>query len=269
MFYIKKKYLLIFIFTLISISAIFVYIINGKSISANTTPSGYIAIVIDDLGDYADDGLEELMKLDIPITTAVMPFLENTKNHTDKATKAGFEVIIHLSMESENGYIGWLGPRPIKHNSTEEQIKSIMYDAIHDVDGAKGINNHMGSRVMKDKTIIEEILSISKETNLYFLDSRTVESSVAEEVSRELGVVYFYRDVFLDNSKDLRSIEEALNKLTNIALKKGYAIGIGHIGGHGGKSTINTINKMSKSMQEKGIKFIYLSELLDISNNHK
>ena len=269
MFYISKKYLLIFIFTLISISVIFVYIVNDNSITANTTPSGYVAIVIDDLGDYEDDGLEELLKLDIPITVAVMPFLENTRIHTERATKAGFEIIIHLALEPETGEARWLGPRPIKHNSTKEQIKSIMDDAIKEVDGAKGINNHMGSRVMKDKTIIEEILSISKENNFYFLDSRTVESSVTEEVARDLGVLYFYRNLFIDNSKKQYLLEEALNKLTSIALDKGYAIGIGHVGGHGGKSTIDTIGKMYKKMQEKGIKFIYLSELPNISYRSK
>lgn len=36
------------------------------------------------------------------------------------------------------------------------------------------------------------------------------------------------------------------------------------MGGQGGKATIETIDKMSKEFKEKGIEFIYLSEMENI-----
>jgi len=128
------------------------------------------------------------------------------------------------------------------------------------------MNNHMGSKIMKDKIIVREILSLVKERNIYFLNSRTEESEFASDLSKELGIVYFQRDIFLDNRKNEYYISKAMNQLEKIAFKKGYAIGIGHVGGQGGKIAVETINKMSKDLEEEGIKFVYLSQIQEHSH---
>jgi len=81
-----------------------------------------------------------------------------------------------------------------------------------------------------------------------------------------LKVLYLSRDVFLDNSKNEESIKKALELLAEEALEKGYAIGIGHVGGQGGKKTIDVIKKMSKEMKDNGIEFVYISDLFRIFN---
>ena len=270
MLYIKKKNLLIIFLFIISFigSFIFKLITSQISVNTNTVPIAYVALVIDDLGGD-EEGVEELLKLDIPVTVAVLPFLENSKIHTEKSLEAGFEVIIHLSMEPEQGQVSWMGPRSIKYNTSKEEIKSIMYDSIKEIKGAKGINNHMGSKVMKDKGIMTEVIRIIKEHNLYFLDSRTGEYSVAEEIATDLHVTYFYRDLFLDNSKSEEKIRQSIEELVSIAFDKGYAIGIGHIGAQGGINTINTIDHISKELRKRGVVFVYLSELDDIIKSSK
>ena len=55
-----------------------------------------------------------------------------------------------------------------------------------------------------------------------------------------------------------------MEELSRVALEKGYAVGIGHVGGQGGKITIDTIDKMTKKLKQQGIEFIYLSEMKNI-----
>ena len=193
-----------------------------------------------------------------------MPFLEYSEIDAKKAYDAGMEIILHLPMEPERGNPNWLGPRAIRSNYCNDEVREIVQDALKQLKWAKGINNHMGSKIMKDKMIMREILNIVKEKDLYFLDSKTGESKVAKELSKELEVIYLERNVFLDNERTEDYISKAMGNLGKLALEKGYAIGIGHVGGQGGKITVEILDKMSKKMKEQGIEFIYLSQVKDI-----
>ena len=259
----KKTIGLIFLILVIIFFLIFKFVLLEKDLAANTIPTGYVALVIDDFGNNGE-GIDELAKLDIPITAAVMPFLEYTEIDAKKAYDANMEIILHLPMEPEKGDPKWLGPRAIRDSLCDDEIREIANDALEQVKWAKGINNHMGSKIMKDKIIMREILNIVKERNLYFLNSRTDETTVTEDISKELGIVYFKRDVFLDNERSDYSISKAMNQLGKIALEKGYAVGMGHVGGQGGKITVDTIDKMSKKLKEEGIEFIYLSQIQEL-----
>lgn len=266
--YISKKALwsILIVFIIIVGLVIFSLSLRKKSISTYAPIKGYVAIVIDDLGGNGE-GIDELMKVDIPITAAIMPFLEATESDAEKCNDAGLEIILHIPMEPEHGSPSWLGHRPITINKTNEEIRKIVEDGLREAKYAKGMNNHMGSKVMKDKRIVKEVLKVAKENNMFFLDSLTGDYSVADEIAHELEVIYFSRDVFLDNSTSKNDIEKSMNKLGDIALKKGYAIGIGHVGGQGGRITIQVIDEMKEQLKANGIEFVYLSEIEKIINN--
>lgn len=267
---INKKWLrfILLVFIALLCTTIYSYSVREKSIVANAPKKVYIALVIDDVGGHGD-GIDELLKLDIPITAAVMPFLEYSKKDAQDCFNAGIEVILHLPMESETGLPSWLGPKPIKCSMSDEEIRNIVVEGLEEVKWAKGMNNHMGSKAIKDKRVMQQILKVARENDLFFLDSKTTNNTIAKEVATEMHVVYLSRDVFLDNSKKEKEIKDAMIKLEKIALQKGYAVGIGHVGGQGGKVTINTINKMAKELKESGIEFIYLSELDSILNGYE
>lgn len=264
LFIVNKRILIFFIAFIMLIFLIFKYAFLEKSIVTNTTQKGYIAIVIDDLGSDEEDGVDELFKLDIPITAAIMPFLDYTEIDAKRAYDAGMEIILHLPMEPERGDPKWLSSKAVKSDLSNSQVRELVQEAFEQLQWAKGINNHMGSKIMKDEKIMKEILNVVKERNLYFLNSRTDESTVAEELCKELNIEYFYRNVFLDNERNEDYISKAMEELGRIALEKGYAVGIGHVGRQGGKVTIDTIDKMAKKLKQQGIEFIYLSEISNI-----
>ena len=61
---------------------------------------GNIVIIIDDFG-YRDDNVSEgFLLLDANLTFAVIPGHNNSKVFAAKAKQRGFEVIVHMPMES-------------------------------------------------------------------------------------------------------------------------------------------------------------------------
>jgi len=91
-----------------------------------------------------------------------------------------------------------------------------------------GVNNHMGSLGTQDQRLLEPIMRVLKERQLFFLDSRTSAKSKAITVARTIGVSSVERDVFLDNDQDREAILRALQDGAKIAEKRGYAVMIGH-----------------------------------------
>lgn len=264
---ITKKNLYNFIIIVLSILILFVlyqiFFNDNDNLETNSIPNGYIVLIIDDFGNHGD-GTDEILNLDIPVTAAVMPFLPYSKSDAQAAHDANLEVILHLPMEPNFGKKEWLGKRGITCDLDNEEIKAIVYDGLKEIKHAVGINNHMGSKAIQDKRIMKDILEVAKDKNLFFIDSKTSPSSVASETASQLNVPYLARDVFLDGTKDVNHIKKQILKLGDIALKRGYAVGIGHVGVEGGKPTAKAIKSVYPTLTEKGIHFITASKLMEI-----
>ncbi len=219
-----------------------------------------IALVIDDFG-YDAEGTKEMLDLSIPLTAAVMPFEVRSKEVSELAIKKGKEVIIHMPMEPNNGNKTLLDKKFITTNLSDEEIESKVKAAFEEVKGAKGLNNHMGSKATKDERVMRSVLKVVKDNNKFFLNSKTSDKTVAKDICTDLGIKYYERDVFLDHISTKENVEKSLEKAYDIAKEKGYAIAIGHVGGQGGKSTVNGIKSKIESLQRRGVRFVFLSEL--------
>ena len=268
---IKKKTLfkfgLVIIIAITSIMGIGLFLTKGLTYEApNPEVLGYVSLIIDDFGNHGE-GTEAFLKLSIPITAAIIPALPSSQIDAEAAHNAGLEVIMHVPMQPLQGNPGWLGPQGITNNLSDQEIQSRINDGLAEIKWAVGMNNHMGSKTIQDKRIMNAILQIAKQKNLFFIDSLTSPKSVATEVAQTLAIPHYARDVFLDNSKNKADIEKQLDKLTDIALKKGYAIGIGHVGPEGGTVTAEAIASRYPLMQENGIRFINVSEFEKIKVN--
>ena len=268
---INKKYIVcILIVTIISIATLSLYPYSSKlqKDTFGEKTKGYIAIIIDDFGNNGK-GTEAMLNLNIPITVAIMPFLDSSIKDGEKANEKGFEIILHMPMEPISGKPSWLGPGAIKCAMTNQEIQLNINNALDELKWAAGMNNHMGSKVCQDRKSMEAILLTAKSKGIYYIDSKTVENSIAAEVAEDLGVPYLARDIFLDNIKKQENVEAQLMKLANIALKRGYAIGIGHVGPEGGDVTVKAIKKMYPKISDKGVKFVYVSDIFSIIDHAK
>lgn len=190
-----------------------------------------LAIVIDDLGYAPRELVLRLCAQPVPLSVAVLPFLENSEESARLAREKGKEVMLHLPMEPV-GYPGPgknPGPGAILHAMGEAEVRRKVREALLAVPAVRGVNNHMGSRITPDTMRMGWILEEVKSRNAFFLDSRTEKDTVALEVARKLGLRSLQRKVFLDDSKDFAEMERQWNRALALARKDGEAVIIGHI----------------------------------------
>jgi polysaccharide deacetylase 2 family uncharacterized protein YibQ len=129
---------------------------------------------------------------------------------------------------------------------TPEEILSTLEDDLDQIPYIKGVNNHMGSKITKNRRIMRVILERLKKENLYFIDSLTTGDSVAYSLAKRIGIPAAEREVFLDGELDEEYIARKLEELFRHAKKNGIAVGICHPN----DLTIQTIKKTLPKMQK-------------------
>ena len=215
---------------------------------------GRIAIVIDDWG-YHLNNLAIAQEIKQPLTCAILPNLKNSGLVAQELNKLGFEIILHLPMEPKERYK--LESNTITVNMNTDAIHNIFEKDLASVIFAKGVSNHMGSRVTEDSWVSTLVMTEAKKHKLYFLDSFVTAKSVCRAIARKIKIKFAKRDVFLDNQDDPEYIRGQLVKLKNLSRKQGMAIGIGH----DRKNTLMVLKEMLGQLENEGYKFVFVSEI--------
>lgn len=224
----------------------------------HSTVNKKVAIVIDDFGNRMR-GTEEMLKLPVPITVAVMPFLPSSKQDAEAAHRLGHEVIVHMPMEPKHGKASWLGPGAILSSQSDAEIEQRLREAIDAVPHAVGMNNHMGSKITGDKRIMRIVLRVCKEKSLYYLDSKTNYRSIAGEIAEELDVPIVYNQVFLDDLHSESHIAKQWEEVRKILAYHSACITIGHVGTQGQK-TAAVLHRSVPKVKDQ-YQFVRISEL--------
>jgi len=214
---------------------------------------GKIVIVLDDWG-YSLNNLSIIEQIKQPLTCAVLPGLGNSDIVMRRLDRLGCEIILHLPMEPKEKYNLEKDTITAKMNSA--QIHDILESDLSSVALAKGVSNHMGSKISEDPRASKAVLAEVKKRKLYFLDSYVTRGSVYPGLARQMNIKFAKRDIFLDNQDDFAYIRGQLDKLKKIAAKQGTAIGIGH----DRRNTLLVLKEVLPEMEKEGYKFIFLSQ---------
>ena len=217
-----------------------------------------VAIVIDDLGG---ENLisQEILRWNIPLTLSILPFAPYSKSLALQAHQKGKEVILHLPMEPHGYPETKPGEGILLQEMDEKRLLHQLSKDLEAVPYIKGVSNHMGSRLMEDSGKLTIIMKELKRRGLFFLDSRTTPETVGLQTAKSIGLRATERSLFLDHSQDPREIKQQLEKLAQLSLEKGKAIGIGHP--H--PSTLESLKEMIPKMKKKGIDIVPLSSLVE------
>ncbi|WP_168120745.1 divergent polysaccharide deacetylase family protein [Paenibacillus sp. HB172176] len=218
-----------------------------------------IAIVIDDFGNGMK-GTEEMLKLPIAFTAAIMPFMPTTQKDAEAVHKLGHDIIVHMPMEPNKGLKSWLGPGALTVDLNDEEIRNRVEDAIANVPYAIGMNNHMGSKVTADERVMRIVLKVCKEHGMFFLDSRTTFKTVIPKIADELGVPYLSNNVFLDDVYTASHVSKQVELLKKHIDEHDQSISIGHVGPPG-MITSAALKQNIPSMKSKA-SFVRLSDMV-------
>ena len=230
----------------------------------NKTPpkqGGKIAIVIDDLG-LNRKATSEIITMPKAITMAFLPYADDLQPLVDSAKAAGHEVIVHMPMQPDNANAD-PGRNALLVSDKAIDIYKKMRVNLSEFTGYTGINNHMGSHFTADSKGMAVVFRVLRDKKLFFLDSKTTNTSVAPALAEKYGVPILERDVFLDHEDTPEFIKAALQKTEDIARQKGVAIAIGHP--H--PNTIKALKAWIPTLKDKQFELVSLSSLLPKATN--
>lgn len=216
---------------------------------------GKVAIIIDDMGITLRSKLVEI--LPAPLTLAYLPYAKDLPARTKRAKENGHELMVHIPMQPMSNTTD-PGPHALKANHSKAMLTENLNWNLSRFEGFVGVNNHMGSRITQDKAAMNHIMQHLKKRNLFFIDSRTISTSVAAQTARDNGLAYAERDIFLDHEITPEFIQGALKKLEQKAYDQGYAIAIGHP--H--KETIEALKKWIPTLESKNLTLVPASALI-------
>ena len=185
-----------------------------------------ISIVIDDLGDNSIVA-KKLLALPGTMTVAILPHTPHAKLISKLATEHGHDIIMHLPMEAFTRP-DLLGPGALMSSMDEQAFDTVFKNNLKSIPNVIGFNNHMGSLLTEDPEKMSWLMSIAKSRSIFFLDSKTSQSSIAENIANQIGVPTIGRDIFLDHKSNLNSLEKQLERAKFIARKVGQVVLICH-----------------------------------------
>lgn len=215
-----------------------------------------LVFVFDDAGHNVSQ-LKKFLALPFPITIAILPKLEYSKESGQLIRSSGKEAILHQPMQSVNLKIN-PGPGAIKPEMSVTEIQTLLKSNISEVGPVAGLNNHEGSLITEDETRIGAVLETANQMGMYFLDSRTSSQTRVPQAAMSMGYGYYQRDIFLDNQKTKENIISELKKGLVIANKKGHAIMIGHI--WSADILPGVLNEVYPILKSKGYRFTTVSK---------
>lgn len=216
-----------------------------------------LAIIIDDMGGSLSEA-RALASIKVPLTFALIPGLRSDRDVAAFAAGNAIETMIHVPMQSHGWPARRLEANGLLTAMDTVELQERMGRFIHQLPGAVGVNNHMGSEFTEREDKMTAVLQMLKKHNLFFVDSVTSPESAGFRVARQLGVRTAKRNVFIDNEQEQGYITGQINQAVRIARKNGTAIAIGHP--H--PSTIATLAAVLPGLEAQGVQLVYASQLV-------
>jgi polysaccharide deacetylase 2 family uncharacterized protein YibQ len=230
--------------------------------ASNSKVPPTIAIIIDDMGHDLIEG-ERLIAMDQPLTLAFLPFRRHTTRLAEKAHLHQKEIMLHAPMA--NTRLLELGPGGLNPDMSQPEMAITLRRALMSIPHVRGVNNHMGSLLTQQLRAMDWVMAELNHYPVYFVDSRTIASTVAGDVAAAYRIPTLTRDVFLDHEQTEEYVDRQFELLIKRAKQNGSAVGIGHP--H--TVTVDYLEKRLPELDEEGIAIATVSGVWAIRNGNR
>lgn len=220
-------------------------------IAKKKTNNPKLAIIIDDMTTQKQ--IDSVLNLGYIVNMAFLPPTTGHKNSAKITQNLKNVYMIHLPLQASS--FKYEEENTLHINDSIETIENRIKYLRKVYPNTQYLNNHTGSKFTANKEAMDKLFQVLKKYNYTFLDSRTTAKSVAAQAAKKYGVKMFTRNIFLDNKKDKKYIQNQLKKAIKSAKKNGMAIAIGHPY----SITFKTLRE-SKHLLE-GLDLVYIDKL--------
>ena len=165
--------------------------------------------------------------------------------------------MLHLPMESMRN------ERPeaqeLRPGMSAADVNSLVGDLLQAVPDVAGVNNHQGSQSTADVALMDALMLVLRDHQLFYIDSRTTRETVAYDAARKAGVRCASRNVpFLDDVAETSAVRKQLQLALRGAKEKGEAIAIGHPR----PSTLAALKEILPQAKAQGVQLAFASDLV-------
>lgn len=226
----------------------------GNTAGLSSVPR--LAIILDDLGSDRATA-EAILAFPYPLTISVLPNHEHSMEIANEAQRRGFQVLLHLPMQSvANEHPEAQELRP---GMQPAEVSALVEQFLRNVPGVVGVNNHQGSQATSDPELMSELMPVLRDHRLFYVDSRTSAATVAFDTAQEFGVRSSFRNVpFLDDVPEVAAVRKQLQLALRGAREKGEAIAIGHP--H--PATLQALREVLPQARAHGVQLVFASDLV-------
>jgi hypothetical protein len=190
------------------------------------------------------------------VTLSILPHSPYSRRAAELAGKHDKEVMLHAPMSSVDGKT--LDPGGLTVDMSREHFLATLAANLDDFPNIRGVNNHMGSQLTQHSKPMRWLMQELRARNLYFVDSRTIASSLAWETALDYGVSTARRDIFLDNESNYLAIAEQFGQLLSLARRHGQALAIAHPY----PETLRFLETALPMLEQANIRLVPVSDLL-------
>lgn len=227
---------------------------SGASSSSQT--GAKLAVILDDLGNDRA-AADAIFALPYPLTVSVLPNHTHSVDIAEEAHRRGYEVLLHLPMQSVGNEKS--EAQELRPGMTTTEVAAILDQMLSAVPEVAGVNNHQGSQATADQPLMSELMPILRDHGLFYIDSRTTAATLAFDVARESGVPSAFRNVpFLDDVAELGPVRKQLELALREAKEKGEAVAIGHP--HA--ATLQALREILPQAESQGVHLVFASNLV-------
>jgi len=238
------------------------FVTHEIEIETSTRPEGSatgtarLAIILDDLG--ADRSVAgTVFVMGYPLTLSILPGQARSSEIAEEAHRRGYEVMLHLPMESVGRERQ--EAQQLRRGMSAAEVSAIVSDSLAGVPYAQGVNNHQGSEATSDVALMSELMPVLRDKGLFYVDSRTTAATLAYDTAQRSGVPSAFRNVpFLDDVEQVAAVRKQLELAFRGAKEKGEAVAIGHP--HA--ATLEALREVLPRAKAEGIQLVSASDLV-------
>jgi polysaccharide deacetylase 2 family uncharacterized protein YibQ len=153
-----------------------------------------LAIILNGFGRLNQFELERWFTLDRNICFSVLPINRISRMNIQEIVNHGFEALIELPLE-DTGHPFVTAEYAIFGHFTDSQVINRLNQYTRLLPGASGAITHRGGLITTDRRIMPIILRYLLDRDLYFIDSRAIETSIAFTMAQQIMLTSFERSV--------------------------------------------------------------------------